>query len=225
MTTLFKFEENQKYYFPEFPEDISSLIAYGQMLNYGEAFAYLYRRFGDSLEPKDSYKDLAVYYLTTPLTSVALTVFPHRESYPFKCLVDSVAKDKLYQERKIITDEFEDRFNSWCKENDKTVFSKYDWQNTDEQLDYLKSWLISNGIEGHENPDAALPEELFDRFLDECQTGFMSIRNWYFDNVESLSNLTGNFHEQVQAALMTTIKDLLAPVNIRDWEINILGKI
>jgi hypothetical protein len=54
---------------------------------------------------------------------------------------------------------------------------------------------------------------------------FMAVRDWYFDNVENLSNLAGDFHKQVQAALMTTIKDLMTPINIRDWEINILGKI
>lgn len=224
MTTLFKFDDNQRYYSPEIPEDITAITAYNRNLNYGEAFAYLYRRFGDSPEKRDEYKDLAVYYLSTPLESVALAVFPHHESYPFKCLVDGETRIKLYQEQKILTDEFEERFNIWCRENNKIVFSEYDWQNTPEQLDYLKSWLISNGIEGYENPDVVLPQELADRFLGECQTEFMAVRTWYFDNVENSYNLAGDFHKQVQEALMATIKDLLTPVNIRDWEINILGK-
>jgi hypothetical protein len=225
MTTLFKFQENQRYYFPEFPEDITAIAAYGRTLNYGEAFAYLYRRFGDSPERRDSYKDLAVYYLSTPLESVALAVFPHHESYPFKCLADSDTRDKLYQERKIITDKFEKRFETWCKENNKPVFSRYDWENTPEQLDYLKSWLISNSLECYTESDDELPKEVADRFLNQLQDSFMITKAWYFDNVENLSELTGDFHKEVQSALITTIKDLLTPVNIRDWEINILGKI
>jgi hypothetical protein len=224
-TTLFKFNETQRYYLPEIPEDITANFAYNRTLNYGEAFAYLYRRFGDSPDKRDSYKDLAVYYLSTPLKSVALVVSPHHEWYPFKCLVDSDTRKKLYQEQKIFIDEFEERFANWCRENNKTVFSKYDWQNTPKQLDYLKSWLILNKIEGYENPDVVLPKELFDQFLAESQDKFVDLRNWYFNNVESLNDLAGDFHKEVQAALMTTIKDLLTPVNIRDWEINILGKI
>lgn len=225
MTTFFKFDEDQTYYSPEIPCDITAAIAYDRNLNYGEAFAYLYRRFGDSPEKRDEYKDLAVYCLSTPLESVALAVFPHHESYPFKCWVDSETRKKLYQEDKVIGDEFEERFSAWRKENNKIVFSKYGWKNTPEQLDYLKSWLVLNGIKGYENPDVVLPKELADRFLGECQTEFMFVRNWYFDNVENRSNLAGDFHKQVRAALMVTIKDLLTPVNIRDWEINILGKI
>lgn len=226
MTTLFKFQENQRYYFPELPEDITAIAAYGRTLNYGEAFAYLYRRFGDSSERRDSYKDLAIYYLSTPLESVALAVFPHHESYPFKCLANSDTRNKLYQECEIITDKFEKRFETWCKENNKIVFSKYEWKNTPEQLEHLKSWLILNNLEEcYAEADVELPKELADRFLNECQAEFMAVRNWYFDNVENLSNLTGDFHKQVQAALMTTIKDLMTPINIRDWEINILGKI
>jgi hypothetical protein len=225
MTTLFKFQENQEYHSSEIPEHISSKNAYGRSLNYGEAFAYLYRRFGDSPERRDTYKDLAVYYLSTPLESVALAVFPHHESYPFKCLTDIDARDKLYQERKIITDKFEERFKTWHRENNKPVFSRYDWKNTPEQLDYLKSWLISNSLECYIESDDELPKEVADRFLNQLQDSFMIARAWYFDNVENLSELTGDFHKEVQSALITTIKDLLTPVNIRDWEINILGKI
>lgn len=225
MTTLFKFDENSTYYSPEIPEDITSAIAYNRNLNYGEAFAYLYRRFGDSPEKGDEYKDLAVYYLSTPLESVALAVFPHRESYPFKCLVDGDTRKKLYQEREIITDAFEERFNAWCKKENKIVFSRYNWQNTPEQLDYLKSWLMLNDLECYAKEDIKLPKELADRFLDELQNKFMTVRHYYSDNIEDLSNLAGDFHKQVQSALMVTIKDLLTPVNIRDTEINILGKI
>jgi hypothetical protein len=225
MTTFFKFDENQTYYSPEIPEDITAAIAYNRNLNYGEAFAYLYRRFGDSPEKRDKYKDLAVYCLSTPLESVALAVFPHHESYPFKCWVDSETRKKLYQESEVIRYEFEERFNAWCKENNKIVFPKYGWKNTPEELEYLKSWLISNNLEIYVDADIKLPKELADKFLNECQVEFVAFRTWYFDNVENVNNLAGDFHKQVQAALMVTIKDLLTPVNIRDWEINILGKI
>lgn len=226
MTTLFNFQDNQTYYSCDIfnhTEDMSSVSVYNQRLNYGEAFAYLYRRFGDSPEKRDSYKDLAVYYLSTPLESVVLVVSPHHESYPFNYLVDADTRKKLYQEQKIIRDEFEERFDTWCKENNRIVFSKYNWGNTPEQLEYLRSWLTSNDIKGFEDNNIELPKELSDKFLDEIQNEFMTVRRYYFDNVEDLT--AGDFCKQVKSALMVTIKDLLTPVNIRDWQINILGKI
>ena len=225
MTSLFSFNENQKYFYPEIPEDISSAIAYNRVLNYGEAFAYLYRRFGNPSGQEDRYKDLAIYYLTTPMESVALAVFPHHENYPFKCLVSNEVNNRLYQERQVIIDEFEARFNAWCKENNKTVFSRYHWQNTPEQLDYLNSWLIANNLKHYTKTDDELPREIANKFLCESQAEFRSVRDYYFDNVETLRNISGDFHKEVQAALMVTIKDLLTPVNIRDWQINILGKL
>lgn len=225
MTTLFEFDNNQKYFHPEIPEDISSVIAYGRPLNYGEAFAYLYRRFGDSSDRKDQYKDLGVYYLSTPLDNVALTVFPHHESYPFKCLVDSDARKKLYQEREVIRHKFEERFEDWCKKNNKVVFCRHKWENTPEQLEYLGAWLSANNLGYLTESDDELPKELSDRFLCETQAQFMSVRNYYFGSVENLHDLSGDFHKEVQSALMVTIEDLLTPVNIRDWEINILGKV
>ena len=50
---------------------------FGPYLNYGEIFAYLFRRFGYPLRGWDDYKELTVYYLTTRMDGVVLWVKPN----------------------------------------------------------------------------------------------------------------------------------------------------
>ena len=88
-------------------------------LNYGNVFAYLFRRFGYPCYGWDDYKELTIYYLTTSMDGVVLSIKPSvstATSFGYMLRHDVHAKCKFESFKPLVY---------WTKKFKKWVAIKY----------------------------------------------------------------------------------------------------
>lgn len=187
----------------------------------------------------DDYKDIFGYTLTTPMRHVYLYVNQNGFAYRIK---DSL-EQKLIEEAWALRNAYRDRQKDWIKQvHGVEIFSFWDWKESPEQLDAMLSWLRDH----HKHPDDSgegeasqviqtyylptlnsdKPRRSFWNYLEEQYSHYSKL----YDAVEVAPPREspiepGSLREKVVNALRASIKDLLRPVKVRDWQINCLGKV
>lgn len=199
-------------------------------INYGEAFAYLFRRFGYPRFGWDDYKTLVQYYLSTPMDGVVLMVKPNAfDVCPFGYLLrKDLDRECFEEESKPITEWFE-RLYTWVKKEHDEEFC--DVLGGDEER-IQKTWI--NWL-SFRYPNITKKDDV----TEEMQSEFLNIqwklREKYMklyeeietapkrdDEIKDLPDTS--IRKRCHKALCTAIEDLLTPVNVRDVLINIKGR-
>jgi len=167
-------------------------------INYGEAFAYLFRRFGFSAFGCDDFKDLVKYILTSPVEDTFLVVKPNTATdISFAYLVPDKIYGEILREDSTPVIEWRSCFRNWAKERHDITFRIDEFGSVAEEDE--EKWNQYKSLFEHEHP---FPERT----------------PW-----EKLPETSRTY--QTAKALRATITDLLAPVYIRDWYINICGRV
>lgn len=200
-------------------------------INYGEAFAYLFRRFGYPRFGWDGYKTLVHYYLSTPMDGVVLIVEPNAFGVcPFGYILRKDLDIKCYEEEhKPITEWFE-RLYTWVKKEHDIEF--YDVLGGDKKR-IQKTWI--NWL-SFRYPNVTKDGDVTEEMQSEFFNIQWKLREKYVNLYKEIENLPKrddeimdlpdtSIRKKCYKALCTSIKDLLIPVNIRDVLINIKGRV
>lgn len=209
-------------------------LAVGESLNYGNLFAYLFRRFGFPNAGHDNYKQLCKYRLTTPIPGMLLQVTPYAagtSSISFHFFVSNGVSKKLddYQHR--------DR-NAWKQR-------MMDWV---EANNLLPEWISKYALDCSKRYGEEITwRQAFSTMgyftLCDDDDPQKYVGDWYSDIVNRYKDIelepsinyqkSQDFREwpdedpakaYFQAAYETLL-DLKRPVSVRDININAFGKV
>jgi hypothetical protein len=171
-------------------------------VNYGELFAYLFRRFGYPVYGWDGYKALVKYVLTTPLKDMWLSIIPYpgHNDLTFSFLVKQDVRFFVVDWERADIGEWERRRLAWYLDR----FGKPDW--ADELCKSVGDEVAKQFF------DSMKPfEDEHDR------PGFRrrvrNIEEWATDDP---------LKPYAQAAVVA-LGDLSRPVRVRDWAISAFG--
>ena len=208
--------------------------ACGDQMNYGTLFAYLFRRFGYPNAAWDDFKDLAKYYLSTPLPDMVLCVIPYAGGdtfIHFRFLVTEQAYITLEAFEQRAFNDFRARMFNWIEanhllpdwmdefveESKKSFSPANNWR---EAFEYL-GWFT------HEKDDSEYKflgdwfKEIISRYEEIeprprlCVTRSLNWEEWSDEDP---------LKKYYQAAYETLL-DLQRPVRVRDIHINAFGRI
>jgi hypothetical protein len=203
-------------------------------VNYGELFAYLFRRFGYPVYGWDGYKALVKYVLTTPLKDMWLSIIPYpgHNDLTFSFLVKQDVRFFVVDWERADIGEWERRRLAWYLDR----FGKPDWADElcksvgdevgggkpvlfDGAVAYFQMLYPRDGVPKSEWSEIA--KQFFDSmkpFEDEHdRPGFRrrvrNIEEWATDDP---------LKPYAQAAVVA-LGDLSRPVRVRDWAISAFG--
>lgn len=199
-------------------------------LNYGEAFAYLFRRFGYPLFGWDGHKTLVNYYLTTPMDGVVLIVEPTVcDVCPCGYMLrKDLDRECIEEESKPFRD-WIDKMHAWAKREHNIEFCEMLEQDKEKLKRVWTKWLEEK------HPEIELANQITDKiewaFFAEQRHIEEKYAKLYEEieprpkNVEIADLPDTSIRKKCHKALCTTIRDLLTPVNVRDSLINVKGKV
>lgn len=188
---------------------------FGKALESGQLFLYLFRRFGQPVDPIDEYKQAAQYTLTTPEDGIWLriTINGHDSaSLPFGYATTESVRDALRTEDVAHVGAWHRAKETWCRENgveipDLPPYPRH--TKTEEQF-----WTEYNA--------AAAARGEHGNTLD---TAFKSYCEAIPGIQEALYCTRGQVTDKANAALLTTLYDLKRPTYVRDLYFNAAGRI
>lgn len=197
--------------------------------NYGEIFAYLFRRFGYPRFGWDDYKELVTYHLTTPMEGVALTVRPSLSTeLSFGYMLRKDLDRKCIEEESKPFRDWTNKMHAWTKQEHKVEFCELLEQDKEKLERVWTKWLeekhpeikwttqeLTDKIESEFFADQRQIEDKYAKLYEEIEPRPKSIE---IDDLPDTSII-----KKCRKALCTAIEDLLTPVNVRDSLINIKG--
>jgi len=201
-------------------------------INYGEAFAYLFRRFGYPEYGWDDYKQLVRYHITTPMDGVILTVAPGtstKTSFGYM-LRNNIEKKCLFEQFRPLY-YWKKKFKQWAAEQYRVIpFDMFYVGTTNREINAAASaWM---GVNHHVNGKPTKEEvESFYEYkrmqCDKLRAEYSRIEGHYrrLDLWKWRSLPKEYISRQTMEAICVAIENLLIPVNIRDWYINIKGRV
>lgn len=204
-------------------------------VNYGELFAYLFRRFGYPVYGWDSYKDLVKYILTTPRKDMWLRIIPYPKSndITFTFMVKADIRVSTNDWERADINDWEKRRLDWYIER----FGMPDWaeklcQSVQQEFRAKKSVPF----------EAAVPylEMLYPRNGEEPKTEWHAIAKDFFDSMKAFEEeqRRPGFRERTRhinewrdddplrpyaEAAVIALNNLKRPVRVRDWGISAFG--
>lgn len=199
-----------------------------KICNYGEMFAYLFRRFGYPLFGYDQLKDLAAYRITTPMEGVLLAVYPnpsgvkHSFGYALSEELDQICDEATFGP----VEEWRKQMMAWAKKEHGTILVSMNYS-SEEELDIAASiWL------NKQHPDTEeenVTENHVKEFWDEQRKTWGKYHEKYKEVEPFPSPYDDGIQEgirlQISDALKAAIFDLKRPTYIRDVYINICGRV
>lgn len=204
-------------------------------INYGELFAYLFRRFGYPVYGWDSYKDLVKYVLTTPHKDMWLRIIPYPGSndITFSFMVKEDTHFSMGDWERADIEAWEKTRLDWYIEH----YGRPEWAEAlcaqvsqefrtkkpiqfEDAVSYLQMLYPANG----EEPKTewhAIAKKFFDSMTpfesEHARPGFRKrskcIDDWREDDP---------LKPYAQAAVVA-LADLRQPVRVRDWAITAFG--
>lgn len=195
---------------------------FGQELESGPAFAYLFRRFGYPVYGWDGYKELCQYHLTTPMRGVGLWV-SLKTGVDFGYMLTEKLERVCFVEKRAPYNAWQDRFRSWAKTKGYSAISRWDF--TREELDTVGyPWMAERGL-----TDEMLTDEIIRQFWDE-QDAKLKVWREEYSAIEpfperSDDEIYGETRLKVWTALERAMRELLRPVRVRDTVIDIFGRV
>ena len=195
----------------------------------GNAFLYLFRRFGYPILGWDGYKSAVDYILTTPRADTFLRVKIGaivQFGYQITPELDKELNDEIFLPHY----EWERRAYEWGKDQNPDLLHPIisDW-NSDADLERVsRAWLRDNHpyLDYDSEIDEAVTLEFW-KWVSEIHSKTLST---YSEKVEAAPDVhrepvEGSELWDVHQALLASVRDLLRPVNIRDALIDIRGQI
>lgn len=202
----------------------------GGEINYGEAFAYLFRRFGYPRSGWDDYKALVHYYLSTPMDGVVLIVEPNVfDVCPFGYLLrKDLDRECIEEERKPFRD-WIDKMHAWTKREHNVEFCEMLEQDKEKLKRVWTKWLEEK------HPEIEWAKQVTDKIEREFFADQRRIEDKYaklYEEIEprpkkiEIADLPDtSIRKKCHKALCVAIEDLLTPVNVRDVLITIKGQV
>lgn len=160
-------------------------------------------------------------------------------SYRVKKEIES----RLHDENRSPRFQYRVRLRDWAlKNHGVTLFDMCEWAETPEQHKVLLQWLRQNhkaesdpGVDGLDTNvlENHYSTTMDDRAILQSFWDFLQEQNQlYWDLYQSVEVAppcdalieSGSLRDKVVNALRAAINDLLQPVNVRDWQINCLGR-
>jgi hypothetical protein len=198
-------------------------------VEYGNLFAYLFRRFGYPLMDWDDHKELCGYILTTKIKGVYLDVSPRPSglSHSFGYILDKAINKQCMIERFAPILARRDRFEKWRIDNNKEITTSIGWPNSEaDHVIAVKNWWDSHpawqGIDGGEVEQRLFLQYNRDLERDQ-QDEYNLVEPYVYEDEHTFDE--GSLRYLINEALKETITDLLRPVYVRDVPINPYGVI
>ena len=212
---------------------------FGDEINYGNLFAYCFRRFGYPAVGWDDYKQLVVYYLTTPSPDLMLEIQPYAgnvASINFGFMVreeihneisafDRRDKDAWYKRSAEWAEKrgLPDWMDEWVSFRNSQICRLYHcaeaktWQET-------AKWLLPTGEAESDLFKQTTRASIFFRQLDADY----ALIEPYPGGLQRPANhdiwVDDDPLKPLASAAISALKDLLTPVFVRDIPINALGQ-
>lgn len=212
------------------PGEIAGKV-YGEKYNYGYAVAYLLRRFGYSFSGHDDYKELAGYILTTPMEGIYLYVSikgSNGAGYSFGVRFSR----ELYKKYNILRAmERRTGFRAaqkWGLSHGYAFVNSMSFTGKKKKANRIVNGYFNRLGLMNKTPADFTPEE-WEKIWDECFEEMDNRKNRAFDELEAsgwknpASATYQDFCNEINAALETSLRELLKPTYVRDCLINILG--
>lgn len=198
---------------------------FGQELESGPTFAYLFRRFGYPVYGWDGYKELCCYTLTTPMRGVCLGV-SIKNGVDFRYMISQKLEQICQQERHAPYDAWNSRFQTWAREKGYRPLYRR-WSNDTDQAEIdavATTWLAARGLTSEEVTD-----EIVREFWDEQEARLKAWTEEYqviepWPKVPE-DEIYGETWTKVWGALERAMRELLRPVRVRDGTIDIKGQV
>lgn len=198
-------------------------------VEYGNLFAYLFRRFGYPRMDWDDHKELVAYILTTKIKGVYLDCSPRPSGlrHSFGYLLSKEINKECMVERFANVLARHELFLKWQSENNKEITTSFGWPESEEHHKIaVQNWYDKHpawqGIDGGE-----VERDLFfqyNREIEHQQQNEYNIVDPYIYEDE-MNFEKGSLRYKINEALKETIKDLLRPVWVRDVPITPYGVI
>lgn len=199
-------------------------------IQYGNAFAYLYRRFGAPEYPSDEYKQLVSYRLTTGHPDYYVLLSPYTDDSDMSNSISFGMMTTYENHKKLVAYEKREQ-NKWYEEFTKFLVNR-EFACKQNAMEYGKKFntrfSLAFGVvffahPRYENEDPATYQE-----AKALQATFESkhpfpghfIRNENPDNWEQDDPL-----REVYSVFSSFIEDLMRPVSVRDTYFNLLGPV
>lgn len=200
-------------------------------INYGEGFAYLFRRFGYPEYGWDDYKGLVRYYITTPMDGVILSIEPGTStvtSFGYM-LRDDIHKKCLFEEFRPLW-YWTKKFKLWAAKKYRVIpFDMFYASASKREINAAADAWISVNCKDREptQEDANSFHEYKRLQCDKLRAEYLRIEGHYSRvNLWEWRSLPEAYiSRQAMEAICVAIENLLMPVNIRDWYINIKGRV
>ena len=208
--------------------------------DYGHAFAYLFRRFGYSEYGWDGYKSLARYCLTTPMDGVVLVVNPGTKvwisfGYSLRSDVEAKCRGEEMRPNRI----WAGKFRRWAAKNYRVLPVDADFWSPKKLCDRLfRAYCVQSGLLEEwwdkDPANVAFSTEFGMEWIarkseenSEFKRRYRGVEPWCprLDLSKWMELDDGMVSYRVGLALSMAIADLMAPVNVRDWFINVLGEV
>lgn len=214
------------------PTEYAQLVLGQSWLTFdiGTMFTYLFRRFGYPMSEWDSHQNLVEYTLSTPLEGVCLTIAPPLFGY----VIAADVATQCREERVAPLQKWTKSLQAWAQQSkgivalgevELTTRRDDNPENYARVLEAWEAWLRII-------PDAnsASADGLRARFVLHKTKEWQQLSRKFqrFQPRPSALNEDVEFAEgslcwQVYVALTDTIRELLRPVDLQGWRINILG--
>lgn len=181
---------------------------FGERLEPGQLFLYLFRRFGAPVDPIDDYKQCAAYMYTTPRSDVWLTVSitaTERVSLQFGYCITSDLGERLRREERNRIDAWHREKERWCREQgmDLPVLPPYPTHETCPTEDAWYNALFA----------LTVAQKTHKTILDEAFTRYTLAHP---EKERELHETRGILWVECHGALLATLRDLTRPTYCRD---------
>jgi hypothetical protein len=192
--------------------------------DYGQIFAYLFRRFGFPRFGCDPHKQLVEYILTTPMEGVLLTASPGSDTWlSFGHLLSPDLFRATISEEQAEIAQWHSGLEAWAAKQGITLLNRWD-DPPHPGLEEIKSrWLAEH------HPGAEIAEAIMEEFWGAQEAIYEARAQEYRDSAGPLPSPfeypPDSLRERCNQALRVAIADLLRPVFVRDVLINICGPV
>lgn len=192
--------------------------------DYGQIFAYLFRRFGFPRHGCDEAKEIVRYELTTPMEGVALSVSPRFATWhSFGYLLSGEVERACMEEDRAPLRQWQENLIAWARSLGVTLLNRWDDNDPAEVARLFSAWQAEHYPDTTEASAAMLDEfwEAQQRLWREFVERYQEVEPPPPMHEFPASSLCW----QVNEALKAAIADLLRPVLVDDVLINICGRV
>lgn len=200
------------------PGELAETV-FGDLLESGQLFLYLFRRFGAPIDPYDDYKECCEYHFTTPRPDVWLGVSINglgNTGILFRYGVTLELGERLRVEDRALVRAWHAKKDRWCRGQGMDL---------PELPPYPSAEDANRLTEDEWNAAFAVALDARNKYKDVLDEALARYAKAHPEQLEKLHHTCGPLKTEVNQALLATLRDLKRAVYIRDVYFNPHGRL